>query len=164
MRLTESKMMDGILVKQTSGRKKAEKVNGLVDHSGRIPLLRPSTLSIIDLAAPLFYPQIPIVDIAPRRKVVWVWICCVCGYGGMKVSVDPCPNCCNPRCPNCDTRRINTRSHKDSHFQRGSLSPGNVEAETGPASELDLLPVGKILVGIVTEEGGDEEGETEKHV
>lgn len=54
---------------------------------------------------------------------------------------------------------------KDSHFQRGSLPPGNVEAETGPASELDLLlPVGKILVGIVTEEGGDEEGEAEKHV
>jgi hypothetical protein len=82
------------------------------------------------------------------------------------VSVDPCPNCCNPRCPNCDTRRINTRSHhhKESHCQGGSL-PEYVEAEAVPASDLDLvLPVGKILVGIVTEEGDEEEGETGKYV
>ncbi|KAK2136379.1 hypothetical protein NOF04DRAFT_1001920 [Fusarium oxysporum II5] len=46
----------------------------------------------------------------PRRKVVWIWFCCCCGHGGMKVSVDPCPRCGIPRCPNCDTQRYNTRS------------------------------------------------------
>ncbi|EWZ86970.1 hypothetical protein FOWG_10432 [Fusarium oxysporum f. sp. lycopersici MN25] len=46
----------------------------------------------------------------PRRKVVWIWFCCCCGHGGMKVSVDPCPRCGVPRCPNCDTQRYNTRS------------------------------------------------------
>ena len=27
----------------------------------------------------------------------------------MKVSVDPCPRCGFPRCPNCDTQRLNFR-------------------------------------------------------
>ncbi|OBS27123.1 hypothetical protein FPOA_01064 [Fusarium poae] len=102
---------DDILVGDSLEQKKAESSNGLVNIVDCIRLLRlrPSG-SVIACAAPPICPQIPISEIAPRRKVVWVWICCVCGYGGMKVSVDPCPNCCNPRCPNCDTRRINTRS------------------------------------------------------
>ncbi|CZR33597.1 uncharacterized protein FPRO_01673 [Fusarium proliferatum ET1] len=49
---------------------------------------------------------VPIHELAPRRKVVWVWVCCQCGTSGMKVSVDPCPCCGNYRCPNCATRRF----------------------------------------------------------
>lgn len=71
----------------------------------------------------------------------------------MKVSVDPCPNCCNPRCPNCDTRRINTRSHQE-HFEP--------KADLPLAQQL-RLPAGKILVGIVMGEEDEEEGGTEQH-
>ncbi|KAJ9428220.1 hypothetical protein QL093DRAFT_2129619 [Fusarium oxysporum] len=44
------------------------------------------------------------------RRAVWIWICCQCGHGGMKVSVDPCPYCSTPRCPNCETRRVHGRA------------------------------------------------------
>jgi hypothetical protein len=82
----------------------------------------------------LWHLQVPIFELPPRRKVVWVWICvswtktrrrlsvvyryklticqCYCGHGGMKVSVDPCPRCGVQRCPNCETQRFNTRSHE----------------------------------------------------
>lgn len=52
---------------------------------------------------------VPIRELPPRRKVVWIWICCCCGHGGMKVSVDPCPHCGIPRCPTCHTQRYNIR-------------------------------------------------------
>ncbi|KAH7256401.1 hypothetical protein BKA59DRAFT_467397 [Fusarium tricinctum] len=52
---------------------------------------------------------VPVKQLPPRKKAVWIWACCVCGNGGMKVSVDPCPYCGTPRCPNCDTRRANAR-------------------------------------------------------
>ncbi|KAH7155617.1 hypothetical protein B0J13DRAFT_230234 [Dactylonectria estremocensis] len=52
---------------------------------------------------------LPIHELPPRRKVVWIWICCCCGHGGMKVSVDPCPHCGIPRCPNCNTQRFHIR-------------------------------------------------------
>ncbi|KAK2691886.1 hypothetical protein QWA68_009112 [Fusarium oxysporum] len=52
---------------------------------------------------------IPFRELPSRRKVVWIWTCCVCGQGGMKISVDPCFRCGFDRCPNCETRRANTR-------------------------------------------------------
>ncbi|KAH7126499.1 hypothetical protein B0J13DRAFT_565570 [Dactylonectria estremocensis] len=52
---------------------------------------------------------LPIWELPPRRKVVWIWICCYCGHGGMKVSVDPCPRCSTPRCPTCHIQRFNVR-------------------------------------------------------
>jgi hypothetical protein len=140
--ITQLQAKDEILDERVSERKKAENHNHLLDVATRTLRLRPANvrLSFTDQAtAPHSCCRYPIIETAPRRKVVWVWICCVCGYGGMKVSVDPCPNCCNPRCPNCDTRRINTRSHKYFNFQRGSWSLENIEVETGPASDLDLL-------------------------
>ncbi|KAH7196661.1 uncharacterized protein B0J16DRAFT_3882 [Fusarium flagelliforme] len=95
-----------------SAEEQAENHNRRENHHCITPL-RPSRASITRVAAPLLFPRIPIIEGPPgRRRVVWVWVCCICGYGGMKISVDPCPNCCNPRCPNCDTRRINTRSHQ----------------------------------------------------
>ncbi|KAF6530123.1 hypothetical protein HZS61_001435 [Fusarium oxysporum f. sp. conglutinans] len=33
-----------------------------------------------------------IKELPRRRKVVWVWVCCICGLGGMKVAVVSCPN------------------------------------------------------------------------
>ncbi|KAH7219299.1 hypothetical protein DER44DRAFT_84733 [Fusarium oxysporum] len=48
-------------------------------------------------------------ELPPRRKVVWIWICCQCGHGGMKVNIDPCPYCSTPRCPNCETQRLQGR-------------------------------------------------------
>lgn len=83
----------------------------------------------------------------------------------MKVAVDPCPNCYNPRCPNCTTRRINTRPHTPLHYQRGSSTPESVEAETDPESDLDLrLLGGKSLGGIDAEQGGEQEEVTGKYV
>lgn len=70
--------------------------------------MRPTNCLVEAQAAPLSDAEVPIQELA-RRKVVWVWICCCCGHGGMKVSVDPCPRCGVPRCPSCDTQRINTR-------------------------------------------------------
>ncbi|KAH7256403.1 hypothetical protein BKA59DRAFT_71877 [Fusarium tricinctum] len=59
--------------------------------------------------ARLWSQPVPYREQPPRRKVVWIWVCCCCGNGGMKVSVDPCPYCGIPRCPNCGTQRYNTR-------------------------------------------------------
>ncbi|KAH7269392.1 uncharacterized protein BKA55DRAFT_7768 [Fusarium redolens] len=45
------------------------------------------------------------------KKPTQAWTSqCQCGHGGMKVSVDPCPYCNIPRCPNCETRRVHGRS------------------------------------------------------
>ncbi|KAI1067959.1 hypothetical protein LB507_004502 [Fusarium sp. FIESC RH6] len=109
LRLTEpQKTQDEIFLRPIPAEEEAENYNRRENHH-----LRPSRPPITCVAAPLLNSRIPIIEGAPgRRRVVWVWVCCVCGYGGMKISVDPCPNCCNPRCPNCDTRRINTRSHQ----------------------------------------------------
>lgn len=52
---------------------------------------------------------LPFRELPPRRKVVWIWICCCCRHEGMKVSVDPCPHCGIPRCPNCNTQRLHIR-------------------------------------------------------
>lgn len=79
----------------------------------------------------------PLREVPPRRKVVWIWTCvgersglihspsyethtfvpieltstcqCICGQGGMKINVDPCFSCGFDRCPNCETRRVNSR-------------------------------------------------------
>lgn len=56
---------------------------GLLDSPSLIVCLLPfsfdcsgsRTADGSEAAAPLIYPEISIVDIAPRRKVVWVWIC-----------------------------------------------------------------------------------------
>ncbi|KAG7001762.1 Protein SERAC1 [Fusarium oxysporum f. sp. conglutinans] len=56
-------------------------------------------------ALPLPRALLPINELPPQRKVVYVWVCCCCGQGGMKVGVGPCPVCGVPRCPNCPTQR-----------------------------------------------------------
>ncbi|KAH6960555.1 hypothetical protein DER45DRAFT_558127 [Fusarium avenaceum] len=53
---------------------------------------------------------VPINVLPHRKKVAWIWICCACGHGGMKVSAHPCEACGTPRCPNCNTRRYNLRN------------------------------------------------------
>lgn len=45
-----------------------------------------------------------------RRKVMYVWICCSCGLGGMKISTGTCPSCGFSRCPNCIVTRRDRRS------------------------------------------------------
>ncbi|KAL5590579.1 hypothetical protein FOBRF1_014136 [Fusarium oxysporum] len=42
---------------------------------------------------------------AKRRKVIWVWTCCGCGIGGMRITAANCPRCGLPRCPMCNTTR-----------------------------------------------------------
>jgi ribosomal protein L37AE/L43A len=42
---------------------------------------------------------------AKRRKVIWVWTCCGCGSGGMRITAANCPRCGLPRCPMCNTTR-----------------------------------------------------------
>ncbi|KAF4970052.1 hypothetical protein FSARC_2870 [Fusarium sarcochroum] len=32
------------------------------------------------------YPLLPISELPPRRRVTWVWVCCCCGHGAMKVA------------------------------------------------------------------------------
>ncbi|CZR45357.1 uncharacterized protein FPRO_15468 [Fusarium proliferatum ET1] len=44
-----------------------------------------------------------------RRRVSWVWFCCGCGHGGMKVIVISCPHCGLLRCPNCSVKRKEIR-------------------------------------------------------
>ncbi|KAM5525898.1 hypothetical protein FOXYSP1_01942 [Fusarium oxysporum f. sp. phaseoli] len=66
--------------------------------------LRPSSPSGIPASPPGSFVEKP-----SRRKVIWIWFCCSCGNGGMKVSTDPCPRCGIPRCVNCDTQRLYTR-------------------------------------------------------
>ncbi|KAI3572140.1 hypothetical protein IWW34DRAFT_824446 [Fusarium oxysporum f. sp. albedinis] len=56
-------------------------------------------------ALPLPRALLPLNELPPQRKVVYVWVCCCCGQGGMKVGVVPCPVCGVPRCPNCPTQR-----------------------------------------------------------
>ncbi|KAF5603050.1 arginyl-trna synthetase [Fusarium pseudocircinatum] len=51
------------------------------------------TIGGLKAAPPSLYFQTPFNELAPRKKVVYVWICCQCGHGGMKITVDPCPYC-----------------------------------------------------------------------
>ncbi|KAH7180609.1 hypothetical protein DER46DRAFT_7649 [Fusarium sp. MPI-SDFR-AT-0072] len=53
---------------------------------------------------------IPINETPPRRNVIYIWFCCQCAHGGMKVAAVNCPRCGTPRCPNCTTQRYNTRA------------------------------------------------------
>ncbi|PCD46203.1 hypothetical protein AU210_001613 [Fusarium oxysporum f. sp. radicis-cucumerinum] len=78
-----------------------QKMGGVSRHD-----LQPSdSARSLDIEAAEATGLVPINEL-PRRKVVWVWVCCQCGTSGMKVSVDPCPCCGNYRCPNCATRRF----------------------------------------------------------
>ncbi|KAI5458227.1 hypothetical protein BGZ63DRAFT_407518 [Mariannaea sp. PMI_226] len=52
--------------------------------------------------------SLPIQEVPKRgrRRKIWVWICCRCCHGGMKVQTDPCPHCGIPRCPACPCQEI----------------------------------------------------------
>ncbi|KAG6993320.1 hypothetical protein FocnCong_v018098 [Fusarium oxysporum f. sp. conglutinans] len=80
--------------------------------------LRPDGCLILDGYLPLNLPLIPVKELPRRRKVVWVWVCCICGLGGMKVAVVSCPNCGIGRCPNCETRRYPIRELQASEATR----------------------------------------------
>ncbi|EWG36362.1 hypothetical protein FVEG_14661 [Fusarium verticillioides 7600] len=69
--------------------------------------LRPSTPSGILASPPGSFVEKP--SRSSRRRAIWIWFCCSCSHGGMKVSTDPCPSCGTPRCINCDTQRVYTR-------------------------------------------------------
>ncbi|CVK84648.1 uncharacterized protein FMAN_01600 [Fusarium mangiferae] len=142
--------------------------------------LRPP-IFFLNSAPPTLYFQTPFNELAPRKKVVYVWICCQCGHGGMKITVDPCPYCGVPRCANCDTRRFNSRLNTSNPYPESedlscrlplstltylSRQPNYTPPEIilqGADTKLNLglfLPVRTILVGDLAREG--EEGEEEK--
>ncbi|KAH7175760.1 hypothetical protein EDB81DRAFT_770941 [Dactylonectria macrodidyma] len=95
---------------------RAEEADGCLD-THHLPLPNASAFDTLygqdkkaRQAAPHPHFLQPIRELPPRRKVVWVWTCCNCGNGGMKISVDPCPYCRIPRCPNCSTRKLTIRA------------------------------------------------------
>lgn len=55
---------------------------------------------------PLYH--VPIVH-GPKRKAVWIWYCCTCGHSGIRISIQSCPTCDNPRCATCRTEKIYVR-------------------------------------------------------
>lgn len=45
-----------------------------------------------------------------KKAYKWEWECCRCGQHGIRVSIDPCPNCAKPRCAYCPLTKIRVRS------------------------------------------------------
>ncbi|KAI9167924.1 hypothetical protein HJFPF1_04065 [Paramyrothecium foliicola] len=73
-------------------------------------------------------------QLGSKRKTVTLWTCCVCGYGGMPVSVAACQHCANPRCPYCLVERVKTKpcdiwglGPADTERQQGDGAAGTTE-------------------------------------
>ncbi|KAH7156629.1 hypothetical protein EDB81DRAFT_787540 [Dactylonectria macrodidyma] len=48
-------------------------------------------------------------QLAPKRKTVTQWTCCVCGHSGMSVNIPVCPFCQTPRCAYCNVERVRVK-------------------------------------------------------
>ncbi|KAH7007423.1 hypothetical protein EDB80DRAFT_684659 [Ilyonectria destructans] len=83
-------------------------LNDYLEEAQNLPV-PPATSEI----PPPPHRALPIRELPPRRgKVVNIWTCsrqCICGVGGMKVSVEPCPQCGIARCPSCRVDRVRFR-------------------------------------------------------
>ncbi|KAI5465097.1 hypothetical protein BGZ63DRAFT_379326 [Mariannaea sp. PMI_226] len=44
---------------------------------------------------------LPLRDHAKKKRVVFIWTCCLCPCSGMRVSTPRCPGCGIERCENC---------------------------------------------------------------
>ncbi|KAK2136377.1 hypothetical protein NOF04DRAFT_1306371 [Fusarium oxysporum II5] len=64
--------------------------------------------AVINSFLPLL--PVPINETPSLKKVIYIWFCCECGHGGMKVTTVNCPRCGTPRCPSCTTQRYKTRA------------------------------------------------------
>ncbi|KAI8669665.1 hypothetical protein NCS57_00782200 [Fusarium keratoplasticum] len=49
---------------------------------------------------------IPFSERARKKRTVFIWTCCSCLTGGMRVSVTNCPSCGLERCSYCQTEKI----------------------------------------------------------
>ncbi|KAH8693434.1 hypothetical protein GQ44DRAFT_719591 [Phaeosphaeriaceae sp. PMI808] len=58
-----------------------------------------------------WYIQQPIVEPGPKKKKhVYVWQCCACGYPTIKIGINACPRCGTARCAYCHTTRVSVRA------------------------------------------------------
>ncbi|KAH8894420.1 hypothetical protein GQ53DRAFT_83030 [Thozetella sp. PMI_491] len=40
-----------------------------------------------------------------KRRVVWTWICCLCGTSSIPLATEHCPSCGCLRCAACDVNK-----------------------------------------------------------
>ncbi|KAH8734457.1 hypothetical protein BGZ61DRAFT_473191 [Ilyonectria robusta] len=63
----------------------------------------------------IFYPLQGPVQLAPKKKTVTQWTCCVCGHTGMSVNIPTCQHCSTSRCAYCPVERVRVKAVHFSH-------------------------------------------------
>ncbi|KAH6866988.1 hypothetical protein BKA58DRAFT_215447 [Alternaria rosae] len=46
-----------------------------------------------------------------KKRHVYIWQCCRCGYSSIPISSGGCPGCGDGRCAYCTTTRVQVRPH-----------------------------------------------------
>lgn len=54
-------------------------------------------------------------QLAPKKKTVTQWTCCVCGHTGMSVNIPACQYCSTSRCAYCPVERVRVKAVHLSH-------------------------------------------------
>jgi len=63
----------------------------------------------IDAPLSFGFPYLPIREVAPKRRLVYIWACCSCGCSSINIRLDTCPDCNTARCAFCQTSKVQVR-------------------------------------------------------
>ncbi|KAH7001218.1 hypothetical protein EDB80DRAFT_686179 [Ilyonectria destructans] len=78
-------------------------------HTGPVP---DSALSSADgpQGSDILCPFRGPIQLAPKKKTVTQWTCCVCGHTGMSVNIPACQYCSTSRCAYCPVERVRVKA------------------------------------------------------
>lgn len=97
-----------------------------------------------DIVSPFGGP----IQLAPKRKTVTQWTCCVCGHTGMSVNLPACQYCSTPRCAYCPVERVRVKAMHLTHEESGPIWAqhyGPLGESPGVDDDIDSVHVRHLL-------------------